>query len=83
LSISREDLESLTAMKSLDLTWPLSPRSPTLTIDPVASIHFSLIYENRLVGTEGRYFMYILVSQVWVTVLGGVLGGFLGPLDVL
>jgi hypothetical protein len=53
LSIGREDLESLTAVKSLDLPWPLSSRSPALTMDPDASIYSSLVYENQLVGTEG------------------------------
>ena len=83
LSIGREDLESLTTVKSLDLTWPLSSRSPTLTMDPDASIHSSLVYKNKLVGTEGRYLIHILVSQVCVTLLGNVLRRFLGPIDIL
>jgi hypothetical protein len=53
LSISKEDLVSLTTVKLLNLTWLLSLRSLTLAMDPDASIHSSLVYKNKLVGTEG------------------------------
>ena len=83
LSIGRENLESLAVVKLFDLTWSLSSRSPTLAVDPNASIHSSLVYKNQLVGMEGRYIMHILVSQVLVTLLGDVLRGFLRPIDIL
>ena len=83
LSIGRENLESLTAVKSFDLTWSLPSRSLTLAMDPDASIYSSLVYKNQLVRMKGRYIMHILVSQVWATLLGDVLRGFLGPIDIL
>jgi hypothetical protein len=62
LSIGGEDLESLTTVKSLDLAWSLSLRSLTLVMNPNASIYSSLVYKTKLVRTEGRYIMHILVS---------------------
>jgi hypothetical protein len=83
LSIGREDLESRTMVKLLDLTWSLSLRSLILVMNSDASIHSSLVNKNKLVRTEGRYIMHILVSKVWVTLLGDVLHSFLRLIDIL
>jgi len=52
-------------------------------INPNAFIYSSLIYKNKLVRTEGRYLMHILVLQVCVTLLGNVLRCFLRLIDIL
>jgi hypothetical protein len=44
---------------------------------PVSSI------KNQPLGTEGRYIIHILVSQVLVTLLGDILRGFLRLIDIL
>src|SRR4051812_20842394 len=83
LGIGREDLEPRAAVKSLDLTGPLSSRSPTLAPGPNASVQPAFVYEHQLTRTKGRYFMYIFVSQIWVALSCDVLCDFLRPLTIL
>ena len=83
LGIGREDLEPRAAAKSLDLTGPLSSRSPTLAPGPNASVQPGFVYEHQLIRTKGQYFMYIFVSQIWVALSCDVLCDFLRPLRIL
>ena len=79
LGIGREDLEPRAAAKSLDLTGPLSSRSPTLAPGPNASVQPGY----QLIRTKGRYFIYIFVSQIWFVLSCDVLCDFLRPLRIL
>src|SRR5437667_4750871 len=76
LSIGGEDLESLSAVKLLDLIGLLSLRGLTPMLGPDASVHSTLVYEYHLVRTEGRYFMHIFISQIWIALSRDVWCGF-------
>ena len=51
--------------------------------DPDAFVQPGLIYKHQLIRTEGRYFMHIFVSQIWVALSCDVLCDFLRLFRIL
>jgi len=82
LSISGEDLKPPTAIKSFNLTGPLSAGSLALLLNPDASVYSRLVYKYQLVGTEERYLMHVFIAQIGVTLTHDVLRAFLRPLGL-